>query len=211
VYCNAVVPSVTPAGSPTPTPASWYKIKDNAFIKKTDLSVNIPTTPIAFDTDDSGDCSDAQPNSCFIMGQAGSLVVEGAVNLSSGLVSKRDWQLADSQYSFASLYDPSLFLLYTRAKRTVNNLTDLNNAADNSINIIFGNYTLTDDTTVKDNAVIFIDGNLTINVSGSFNSAAKSVAYVVTGNLNITSQVTQLNGIFIVKKDGFGKNEIGKA
>lgn len=201
VYCdNGVVP--TPTATPTPTPGSWVKVKDAAVIKTGHLFNPIPDPVTAYDGDDSGDpdCQNVPLGSdirCFAFNQPGIVSASQSIDTGTAPLSRRDWNIEN--YTVPRRMDPKTFIQYVKSRKRYKTIEHLSEIETNTINLIFESVTI-NETALETPPpyVLLVDGDVTIDVAGSFNPAG-SVAILSTGQLNVTAQVTEINGIFISK------------
>ena len=220
IYCDNTDPynlptptlSPTPSPSPSPTPGPWLKLKDTSFTIRSSINNVVPAGATQYDdTSDTGVCRVNEPTNyaCFSSGETGSAIVKSdAVDFGAGL-SQRDWLRKDANYVINTLLTPSSFISYVKARKDYATITSLtqDQIQSNMIHLLQPDppiVIITDDT-VPDaipagaGAVIIIDGDLVIDLASSdtFNAANKAIAFVINGTLEISSQVTELNGIFI--------------
>lgn len=213
VYCDD--PTALPTPTPTP-PGAWIKVKDTSFHSKDAFNNPVPAGAVAFDNTDTGVCDDTNPTSieCFNIGEAGNVTVSNTTSEFGTAVSDREWLTQDSGYATNNLINPSTFIEYARARKDVNDIDEVTAATvqTNIINIYdSGNVVITDNT-IPDSlpagepAIIVVDGNLTIDMTtqaGIFNASNNAIAFLVTGTLSISSETTEMNGIFVANSIDF--------
>lgn len=213
VYCDD--PAALPTPTPTP-PGAWIKVKETSFHSKDAFNNPVPSGAVAYDTSDTGICDDANPTSieCFNIGEAGNVTVSNNTAVFGTAISDREWLTQDSGYATNNLINPATFIEYARARKDVNDIDEVTSATvqTNIINIYdSGNVVITDNTIpdglpAGEPAVIVIDGNLTIDMTtqgGIFNSSNNAIAFLVTGTLSISSETTEMNGIFVANSINF--------
>ena len=195
-YCdNGVVPP-----SPTPTPGPWFKVKNSDFVKTGTLNNALPDPVTAFDSDDTGDpdCSGQAGGGdirCFNLNQSGVAIASQAVDTGTAPISSREWRIEN--YSSSRRLDPTAFLQYTKARKRYKTIISLSEIEKNTVNVISGSQTITSGVLPdQDPYVLVVQGDLTIDVAGSFDPGG-SVAFVVTGQLALAETVTELKGIYI--------------
>lgn len=203
-YCdNGVAPTTTP--SPTPTIGFWFKLKDADFYKGESL-INVIPDPINADPDDTGNppCSDDDPDDirCMNVNEAGITSGKATLNTGTAPISRRGWKTEN--YTLKKNFSPDVFLEYVKARKRYNKITSNDEIINKEtiqqgkINLIEGaEYRIqADNFSTKAPFVLIVDGNLTMDVQNSFNNADKPIAIIVTGQLKIKSDITQLNGIY---------------
>lgn len=209
-YCGDPVGFPTPTATPTPTPGAWFKVKDSSVHKRGTLTNQLPATPVAFDSDDTGTCSETQGDiACFNIGQSGVVLAQGSMNFGSHPASDRDWTREDSSYTLNNLLTPDTFIEYAKARKSVNTVTALTpeELEADTINLFEDVYIeVIDDDNVENEGdmVLIVDGDLVIDMGASygntFNAVGNAIAIIVTGKLEISSQTTELNGIFVANE-----------
>jgi hypothetical protein len=173
-------------------PKNWYKLKDASFHKIGHLQNPIPDPISAYDNDDT---SSRQ----FSIGQGGLIGADAGINLGTGAPSSNEWIKAD--YNFNHRFDPSTYLEYVTARKQFVTVTPSGSTIDSSditqdaINVATGNFEI-DSPSIQSNSpfVLIVNGDLTIN--RDINPPEKSLAIFVLGTLKITSNVTEVSGLF---------------
>lgn len=204
VYCNnGVVPTATP--TPSPTAGAWFKIKDADFYKEGGI-LNIIPESINTDPDDDGDppCTENDPNDvrCMNVNEAGIITSNQTINSGTAPLSKRNWKVQN--YTAKKIFNPEVFLEYVKAKKKYVKITSQDAIINKEliqqgkINLIEGGpYQIqSDNYNGKTPFVLIVDGDLTLNTNNVFNNQKNPLAIIVTGKLNITEDLTELNGIF---------------
>ncbi len=205
---------------------SWYKLQNASFYKYGNVINPIPDEPIPYDGDDTGECNDGlppenppAPDACLLRGdQAGSVIAEGFIDTLKKPVSFRSWKLGDvaDPYIMSTPFSPAGFLSYIKARKEYTRISGslTGNIGNGSIFVTDpGDYTINNNNSMNswpDTLVLIVDGNLTIDNVGKgvvFNNNEKEIAIIVTGTLNISSGLTQMNGIFIAQDVNFSYNE----
>lgn len=215
VYCdNGVVPETvtpTPSPSPTPTLGPWYKLKDSSFTRKSDLVNLIPEVPQSFD----GGVLDTvchvieQPDyKCLISGEAGVNQSTGTIDTNTAPISFRGWSKADT--SMPSDLSPSEYLEYVKERKQYEIITkaDLDGFIGDDT-FVAGTVYIYDDPDNPDITlttasfpdqtlpfVLVVDGNVQIE-SAPLSLETASSALFITGELGVSTAVSELNGIFI--------------
>lgn len=201
-------PIPTATFTPTPTPVEWYKLKDSSFHKRTAAPISIPWSIRPYDRDDNG-------ASYPLIGAAGVFTGEAALSVNSftSEVSSKNWARSNFADDNSFLADLSQYVAYKKSTALVNSITSLSQAQSNKLNIFESDVTINQTNTIPENltnAVIMVQGNLTLaDMPGNndlFNPEGSSLAFVVTGNLQIHSDYTELQGIFIANAVNLGYN-----
>lgn len=208
VYCEGTDPLALPTPTPTP-PASWTKIKDGSYHSKLSIGNIVPADAEPYDLTDTGLCDPAAPGSigCFIIGKGGAVSAKGIVDIGNRL-SYPDWLRADSTYSLNSILTPAGFLEYAQARKEMHIMSAFTPAEvqPNAINYynssaVIASNALPDILPEGSGTVIILGGSLTISMPASesftFNPDNKALAFVVNGQLALSSTTTELNGIFV--------------
>lgn len=215
-----------PTSTPTPTPGTWYKVRNSNFHRAGVLTNAIPypvgddvTTGVDYFDEPENPCNN-NPNSalvdalyCFNTNRGGLVTAEGAIDLGQAPVSKREWKLEN--YTMKKTFSPDVYLAYVKAKRryvtmTPNDgfITD-DELQKNKINVIQGDYAIEMNglSTFPTSSpfVLIVDGNLTLT-PGVVAQGNQSFAVVVTGQLNITSALVDLTGVFIADTIDFASD-----
>ena len=178
----------------------WYKVKNASFHKLGNLidAVPDPDNAEAFDNEDDGLCDQSDPSSitCMDINEPGVVTADGYIDTANAPISFRGW--SGTNYNFNNNIDPDAFLAYVLARKNYVQITDFNEMQSDIINYIQGDFTVDNNGFQgKTDFVLVVDGNLTIDQSNTFNPSNKSMAFVVTGTLNIRSNVSAMNGIYI--------------
>lgn len=181
----------------------WYKLKNASFHKLGSLSIAIPSTIIQFDSDDDG----AQRYLDY--GTTGVVSAEGGITTSP--ISPQNWKKANYARMMAAM-PPATFLAYAKTRKeyeTTTNITTDPLVAD-KINIYSGNLTINDsnknDVLNPTKTILIVEGDVTLNVNNKFNPSKKPVAILVTGALNINSQVQEMNGVYVANSVDFASD-----
>jgi hypothetical protein len=212
-------PTPTPTNTPTPIPTiiPWTKLLDTSVQTNTSFSMSIPPVVQSYDGSDPGHAYFIDATATSSIG-----VVSAPTITFPTAVSSRGW--ATGVYSSAIMYTKDKFLSYIKARKDhINVLNDpsLSDIANNAINIINGNITITDSNkNVFDNKnlLLVVDGSVVFNLaSGVFNPVNGNIALIAT-TINFssgTNYATSIRGIYVADtiitgvKDDTGLKIIG--
>lgn len=191
--CPTSTPTPTFTPSPTPTAGPWKKISRGSYQSKapTELDNSIPIDPITYDTDDSG-------GPYFIVNKTGQTKEAGVASAPeitiapATIISSNDWSIPG--YSSMFSYNKTTFLEYVNSRKTNKIITDLAEITADGIYQITANPTITN--SFQHNVVLIVNGNVTINSSGIFNTYGDSLT-IIANSITFNNTVTTANGIFV--------------
>lgn len=225
LYWQVITMTPTPAlptSTPTPTQGPWYKLKNTSFNKLSSdsypnsLNDPIPASPSIYDSSDTtqsfligNDTSSPinDPGIVTYTGTGGAPYNLG--NAVSPFFSSKGWS-ANYQTVFPPAMTPSQFITYVKARKEYSQIAVFP-PLTNGIFILPSSLKTNAAGAGSGSYVLIINGDLTMDTNGAFNSVKKNVAFVVTGKLSINSSVTELNGIFIAKEVDFAYDILSPA
>ncbi|CAN5217643.1 hypothetical protein BH09PAT2_BH09PAT2_05920 [soil metagenome] len=199
-------PSRTPIPTPTPDPLAknqgWFKFKDASFHRQGIFRDSLSPDMTTFDSDDTLDMYPLIGNVGVLTASSKTIDIGSDTEYASKLRWERDTFIDDNSF----LNDISSFLNYAVSEKNVSIITSPSQVQSNKINIIKANTTFDNQSKNKipnnvQNYILIVEGDLTLaNISGTpdiFNDQGDSAAIIATGAINIHSDYTEINGIFI--------------
>ena len=206
-------PSKTPAPTPTAEPLAagqgWFKLKDASFHRQGRFRDYLDPDLTAYDSDDT---TDMYP----LIGGAGVLTANSkTIDIGSNTedASRKRWERSLFADDNSFLNDLKTFVSYASSEKNVKVITSISQVQPNTINIFKGNATINNQSQNKipngiRNYILLVDGDLTLaDMPGNgdiFNQQERSAAIMATGSINIYSDYTELNGIFIAQTIDLG-------
>ena len=204
--------NMNPTGSPTPSPTlgPWFKLKDASYSRQTNLVNLIPDPAQSFDNGvEDLVCHDTRMPDyrCMLSREAGAEIVAGSIDLNGAPVSHRGWKQENGNVTLDM--SPDEFLEYVKAKKPykVITKTDLDNFIPD-VTLTSDKVYIFDDPdnptiTLNEDSfqgqtqpfVLIIKAN--VKVESNIDSLESvSAAFIITENLGLSTNVSQLDGIF---------------
>jgi len=196
-----------PTNTPTPTPAPaqpWFKLRDASLVGNTSINDPIPVSPLTpYDGDDPG-------NRYLLDNSAGSTpgVATGQnISIGGATVSSKNWKVAGKSYSPQFTVQKFVDYVKERKKDMVVEITQINQAQPNKINILSGDVTLTNgQLSSKRPLVLIVQGNVALSGAGGadINSSNQQQIIMSTGKIDFNTSVRTANGLYIADSLDFG-------
>ena len=172
---------------------AWTKLKNSSFSSPGSLTNVLPLNISAYDSDDDVN------QRYFIMNSAGSdpgLVTASSIYTGTAAVSSKDWK-AES-YTRQTALSPSGFLSYVKARKEYQIITNLNDLAEDKINLWQGDLTINNQANFNNKKVVLIvTGTATLDMP-NFQPANAALA-ILANTINFTSSVKYAEGVFIAQ------------
>ena len=178
---------------------SWIKLKNTSFTAASTTSNNIPVFVNLFKP---GDSDDDASQEYFIMSSLN--LPDSSAGVALGIVSNaysaKNWSHSSYDKSPPSMY-PSAFLSYVKSRKEYQTITDLNDLAEDKINLWEGDLTLNNAAKFNNNKVVLIvNGTLTLSME-NFQPTNSSTAFVAQ-TINFydgSTFVKEAEGLFIAQ------------
>ena len=179
---------------------AWTKLKNSSFSSPGSLTNVLPLNISAYDSDDDVN------QRYFIMNSAGSdpgLVTASSIYTGTAAVSSKDWK-AES-YTRQTALSPSGFLSYVKARKEYQIITNLNDLAEDKINLWQGDLTINNQANFNNKKVVLIVTGTTTLDMPNFQPAHAALA-ILANTINFTSSVKYAEGVFIAQTVNTGSN-----
>lgn len=183
-------------------PDPWYKLNGASLYKNGSINNYIPVGTQPYDATDTNQRFIVVRNTNPVSVE-GVVLPQGSVYHGDGAeVSTAKWLRHAYIRSNRYLGNLGTFLEYVRARKKFKIISSLDDLEPETINIYTGSDDLIISSTSQirpgiEKAVIFVEGDLTIDASPTLNNLGRSLAFIATGNINIRSSVRLINGILI--------------
>jgi len=200
----------TPTLTPTPVQTAWVKLKNTSFQTDKSLDNDIPSSPLAYDADDT-------VSLYFIDGESGSVIVNGAVSVDSNnpyaKVSSGGW-VYDGYNGPNQLLNKDVYLEYIKSRKEYTPISfgELATKSQSGIYYINTDINFTNSNQLPNSDfVLIVDGTVSINIA-EFNVNADqpnhSVA-ILANNIVFGNNTTKAYGIFVANSLNTGTNTVG--
>lgn len=161
----------------------WFKIQNGSF-SSSNLSFSIPAAVTKFDSDDLG-------GRYLVDGESGTVTTNSTFPAAATLpISEKNW--SKENYSYDQLMTPTGWFSYIKSRKKFTTVTGLNEITKDGIYYYNGDLSVSQAPAF--NVVLVVNGTATITDNLTQTSG---FALVATGQINIDSSVTQINGIFV--------------
>lgn len=161
----------------------WFKIQNGSF-SSSNLSFSIPAAVTKFDSDDLG-------GRYLVDGESGTVTTDSTFPAATTLpISEKNW--SKENYSYDQLMTPTGWLSYIKSRKKFTTITGLNEVTKDGIYYYNGDLSISQAPDF--NVVLVVNGAATITDNLTQTSG---FALAATGQINIDSSVTQINGVFV--------------
>ncbi len=193
----------------------WYKIKDGSFYRKGDLDMTYPAIVNPYDGDDNGKTypvidfdnvtnpglTTLAGNTLIASGNKDEILAAGSTNPGLvGKISSTNWRITNYTQNSTYLSNLSAFLSVLQGESGTTTITNVNQITSNDKVYIANNLVINTPLPPRTRYILFVNGNLTLSAPPGITTIGdpnRSIVIIATGNININSNIKEINAILI--------------